>query len=371
MGRGVLRQAAAADKFSLRRHEPPADLARFLDFFWVIRWDLRGEPAYEQSILPHPNVNLAFEDTGAAVYGVDTRIFTRRLTGAGKALGVRFLPGGFRPFCSGPVSALTDRVVVARDFFGAAADEACRVVMAAEGDEDMITPAANLLRAAAAAANRPGAAQSAASQPGASQPAASQPGASQPAAGTAVGSADSAAVALAASLTARIAADPAMRRVSQLANAAGTTERQLQRLFAEYVGVSPKWVLCRARLHEAALRAETGDEIDWAALAAELGYADQAHLTRDFTATIGTSPARYAGSVLSGVSRAKGNRWRHRTPTEKVVAGAIAPPLGDALAPSNPLRGLGRPPPQARAPPPEARAPPGGGWVIRPRRRQG
>ncbi|MGQ0774748.1 MAG: AraC family transcriptional regulator [Pseudonocardiales bacterium] len=28
-------------------------------------------------------------------------------------------------------------------------------------------------------------------------------------------------------------------------------------------------------------------------MAAELGYADQAHLIRDFTATVGTSPAAY------------------------------------------------------------------------------
>ena len=41
------------------------------------------------------------------------------------------------------------------------------------------------------------------------------------------------------------------------------------------------------------MRAEQGGDVDWAALAAGLGYADQAHLTRDFTATIGVPPARY------------------------------------------------------------------------------
>jgi AraC-like DNA-binding protein len=52
----------------------------------------------------------------------------------------------------------------------------------------------------------------------------------------------------------------------------------------------------RARLHEAALRAEAEGlaSVNWAALAAELGYADQAHLARDFTATIGVPPTRYA-----------------------------------------------------------------------------
>jgi AraC-like DNA-binding protein len=52
----------------------------------------------------------------------------------------------------------------------------------------------------------------------------------------------------------------------------------------------------RARLHEAAQRADSGDPVDWAVLAADLGYADQAHLTRDFTATLGVPPTRYTAA---------------------------------------------------------------------------
>jgi transcriptional regulator GlxA family with amidase domain len=95
-----------------------------------------------------------------------------------------------------------------------------------------------------------------------------------------------------------IAARPQLLRVDELAEYAGMTVRQVQRLFAEYVGVPPKWVLRRARLHEAAALADAaqpGAGVDWAALAADLGYSDQAHLTRDFTAAVGAPPARYAG----------------------------------------------------------------------------
>lgn len=97
-----------------------------------------------------------------------------------------------------------------------------------------------------------------------------------------------------AALVARITDDPGLRRVDELSAASGMTARSLQRLFADYVGVSPKWVMRRARLHEAAERADSGEPVDWASLAANLGYADQAHLTRDFTATLGVSPTRYA-----------------------------------------------------------------------------
>ena len=252
----VLRPEAAATRFEVARPGPPADLAMFIDCFWVVRWDLRGEPAYERAILPHPSVNLVFEARGAAVYGVDRKVFTRRLCGVGKTLGVRFRPGGFRPFYSAPISTLNDRVVPARAIFGPAADGTCAAVMAAACDGEMTDLAAGLLRGVSP---RP-------------DPVAEQ----------------------VAGVVARIAADQGLRRVAQLADACGMSERRLQRLFADYVGVSPKWVMRRARLHEAALRADAEGEVDWAALAADLGYADQAHLTRDFTATLGIPPSRYA-----------------------------------------------------------------------------
>ncbi|GGU02878.1 helix-turn-helix domain-containing protein [Streptomyces coeruleorubidus] len=79
--------------------------------------------------------------------------------------------------------------------------------------------------------------------------------------------------------------------MSQLAAFADMSARQLQRMFAEYVGIGPKWVIRRARIQEAAARAAAEPQ-DWSALAAELGYADRAHFTRDFTASIGTSRHR-------------------------------------------------------------------------------
>ena len=100
---------------------------------------------------------------------------------------------------------------------------------------------------------------------------------------------------LMAGLVETIAGDGGITRVAPVAEQAGLTVRSLQRLFAEYVGAGPKWVIQRCRLQDAAARvAAQDDELDWAALAAELGFADQAHLTRAFTATIGVPPATYA-----------------------------------------------------------------------------
>jgi AraC-like DNA-binding protein len=268
MGRGVLRPDLAAAHFRLDRHQPSAALAPFVDYYWIPRWDLRGEPPYEQAVLPHPNVHLVFEASGAGIFGVDRRLFTRSLSGLGLAFGVRFRAGCFRPFWQAPISQLTDRVIPAVRLFGSQAEKTRQAIMGSADDDDarMVGYAEALLCSV-----RPE-----------RDPVAEQ----------------------VAALVSRITDDPGLRRVDELSAASGLTARTLQRLFADYVGVSPKWVMRRARLHEAAERADSGEPVDWALLASDLGYADQAHLTRDFTITIGVPPARYAtaGTALPASS---------------------------------------------------------------------
>jgi AraC-like DNA-binding protein len=98
-----------------------------------------------------------------------------------------------------------------------------------------------------------------------------------------------------------VAAEPGITRVDALADRCGSSVRRLQRLFAEYVGVAPKWVIRRYRLHEVTERMARGAASDRAGLAAELGYADQAHFTRDFTSMFGESPTCYAARYRAAV----------------------------------------------------------------------
>ena len=91
-----------------------------------------------------------------------------------------------------------------------------------------------------------------------------------------------------------IVGDRELSRVAAAAARAGIGTRRLQRLFAAYVGVPPKWVIRRARLHEAVERLEQGHGLDLAFLARELGYFDQAHFARDFRAAVGHPPTAYA-----------------------------------------------------------------------------
>ena len=92
---------------------------------------------------------------------------------------------------------------------------------------------------------------------------------------------------------ARIVADPGVTRVEQVAAAVGVSTRTLQRRFERHLGVGPKWVIQRRRIHDALEAIERGEPADWSALAARLGFADQAHFVNQFTALVGRPPGRY------------------------------------------------------------------------------
>jgi AraC-like DNA-binding protein len=301
MGRGVLRPDLAAAHLRLDRHQPSAALAPFVDYYWIPRWDLRGEPPYEQAILPHPNVHLVFEASGAGIFGVDRRLFTRSLSGLGLAFGVRFRAGCFRPFWQAPISQLTDRVIPAVRMFGSAAEKTRQAIMRAGACSG------------SGSGSGFGSGFGSGSGSGSDEADARMAGLAEALLYSVLPERDPVADQVAA-LVARITDDPGLRRVDELCVASGLSARTLQRLFADYVGVSPKWVMRRARLHEAAACADSGEPVDWAELASDLGYADQAHLTRDFTVTIGIPPTRYAtpslASFASTVRRASGARPR-------------------------------------------------------------
>ena len=101
-----------------------------------------------------------------------------------------------------------------------------------------------------------------------------------------------------------------MIQVADLADAAGVSTRQLERVFQVQVGLSPKRFL-RILRFQAALRAmHTGRRTPWVEVALSHGFYDQAHFSRDFKALAGTSPAAFGlhdwslSAMFSAVKRA-------------------------------------------------------------------
>jgi AraC-like DNA-binding protein len=88
---------------------------------------------------------------------------------------------------------------------------------------------------------------------------------------------------------------PHAASVSEVVAESGYSHRRFLTLFEEATGIAPKRftrVLRFRRTLEAFQRGEVGRE-GLGALAAALGYADQAHLTREFREHAGITPARY------------------------------------------------------------------------------
>lgn len=239
--------------FELHRFEPEPPLDRFVDRFWIAQWDL-DEP-FEQQVLSFPAVHIIFEDGEATISTLWREEFVRRLEGEGQVVGVMFRSGGFEPFLQAPVSSISERRLDIDEVFGTQGLDVARSIFSAGQDLEQIVSYLSAFL--------------------------------EPLAPTAptVGETMSEVVEL-------MLADPSLGRVDDLATRLGTSPRQVQRLFARYVGANPKFVIQRARVQLAAEAAQHHDT-DWARLATELGYSDQAHLTRSFKAEVGTSPAAY------------------------------------------------------------------------------
>lgn len=253
--RGVLPGASLpADALHHARIGASAALADRVQHCWIVRWDLRGQPALTPQTLPHPNVHAVFDDEGAWLYGVHTRRFSRRLEGRGEVFGIKFRPGVAQAIAGVPAARLRNRRVPLPG-----GDALQRALLARSPDDEAMVGVAEAWLSH-------------------TLPAADQRALQ------------------AAAIVDAIAADPAITRVEQLLPRWATSLRGLQRLFNEHVGVGAKWTINRYRLHEAIERMASGAPQDWAALALELGYFDQAHFIRDLKAMTGRTP----GQLLRG-----------------------------------------------------------------------
>lgn len=229
-------------------------LAEHVAHFWWVAWD--GPERMMAETLPHPSVHVVVEGRYTAhVLGVATGMFRRRLPRRGRVFGVKFRPAAFHAWFGGrSLATIADQRVPIADVFGAAGTAYARAIRA--------EPTAAGCRAIAEAFFGPRVPE-------------------LPPETRAV-----------RDLVERMAGDQAIVRVDQVAELAGLTPRTLQRRFLARVGVSPKWVVQRYRLHEAAALLAEGQH-SLAEIAAQVGYFDQAHFARDFRAVVGAPPSRY------------------------------------------------------------------------------
>jgi AraC-like DNA-binding protein len=272
--RGILHPWLLRQRVQLTRYPAGPALAGLVDRFWAVRWDLPPGTVHRQQVLTHPGANFSIGNADtrpgerqagpveARLNGVARGLTTRVLVGQGWTVAALTRPGGLGAFIAGSASDFTGRIAPLGQAIGA--DEAA-LLRQVTGEPDE-TSRVRLLAIALEQAVDP----------------------------------QRVLPAQQVADVARLAEiNRAVRKLTDLCEMAGIGQRTLQRMFLQYAGVSPTWVLRRYRLLEAAEAVRAGEQVSWAEIAVGLGYADQAHLIRDFRAAIGQTPAAYAAAQSS------------------------------------------------------------------------
>ena len=251
---------ADVESCCIRDHLMPSpDLAPYVAVAWSMHWTLEDGQSCTVPVLPNPCVQLAVKDGEAAVVGVVTGAFSATFTGTSFAFGLRFRPCGFQPFVREPASAYTDRQVPVTQLLPEMQPFAIRALAAERSSEGLLQLFEGELRK-----RLPSKTDHARSE--------------------------------VEMLVSELERNPNVLSVEDAARMHGVSARTLQRLFRKYVGVTPKWIIRRYRLKEAAARAQAGEAHDWAEVAQQLGYYDQSHLINDFKRMLGRTPAEFATS---------------------------------------------------------------------------
>ena len=254
-GRGILYPARLP---TFHREPAPERLGDRVRWFWIPRWQLEPGRVSRQRVLPFPASNLVIDPVGTSLTGPSTRASHRDLRGTGWAVGALLRPAGLGTLHSDP-SQLRDAevTVVDRD-----AGDLHRCVAAAMADPDETVGRQRAIEAFASWA------------------AAHLEPPEEPAA-------------LANAMEDLIASDSAIVRVDQVASRLNMSVRGVQRLARRYIGLPPLAVIRRYRLQEAARRLRLDPSLTVSQIAADLGYADHAHLSTDFRTVLGLTPSTY------------------------------------------------------------------------------
>jgi len=255
----ILDPVHAATRFELNRYLPSPTLSPFVEHHWTIHWDLRGLPPYISEVLPHSSINFAFTLGRGWITGIITGMYTYEVKDTESIIGTMFKPGGFYPFWKKNLSTITDQEIDTVTVFPEADEEFRYRLFDMENDETMVAKVEELLLS-----RKPRIDQN---------------------------------LTLITSILEAVNTDTYLRTVEMVTERFSVSERTVQHLFKKYVGVGLKWVLMRYRLLEAVELAAQLEDLNWALVAADLGYSHQSHCVNDFKKLVGKAPEQYAQSI--------------------------------------------------------------------------
>lgn len=255
-----------------RLHFPAPPLAAFIRCFWY--WETVPQPHRRERLLPNGEAALVFnlrdeemriydaDDTErfvscgvAAFSGARTNCFAIDTAVEDRVIGVEFQPGGAFPFFRMPASETANQSVGLEQLWRNASSEIREQLLAAPSVDAMFALLERSLLAQLA-----------------------RPLELHPAIQFARG---------------HICRAPHMATVSGLLEQVGLSQRRFIQLFHDQVGLTPK-AFCRVRRFQRVLQAvHCRHSVDWAQVALDGGYYDQAHFIHDFQGFSGMTPAAY------------------------------------------------------------------------------
>jgi AraC-like DNA-binding protein len=252
----------------IHRFAPTPGLAGVVRRYWMPIWSLPAGERSVQRVLQYPVCLIVVSDSYALLVGPTAGLSTQELAGSGWALGAMLQPAAGLALAGGPLGRLTDTAIPlgrAGGIDGAALEAAVRDAVGDDPDDRVRQQAAVSAVEQALTGLLPVDAEGE----------------------------------LVNAIVEYVEGDTGVQRVGQVCDKFAITERTLQRLTARRIGLSPKWLVQRRRLHEAAELLRGDDRPDLARVAADLGYADQAHFGRDFRTVTGLTPGEFAAEPRS------------------------------------------------------------------------
>jgi AraC-like DNA-binding protein len=242
-----------------REHAPAPDLAPWIQCHWTVQ--ATAAPPLPNRVLPDGCADVIVDlARGVYAFAVGPMRTAAVVDVAGRVdlLGVRFRPGAAALMLDAPLGEMCDLHVPLDALWGRVAAELGDALAAAPA-RDRVRHVERVLRARLSVA-RPG-----------------RDGGDV--------------VAHAVALFRRARGGVGVQAV---ASALGVHERRLERAFAHHVGLSPKFLARVERFRHAVALIDHAAPRPWSAIAYEAGYADQAHLVREFRALAGLTPTALA-----------------------------------------------------------------------------
>jgi AraC-like DNA-binding protein len=264
------------------RYRPKPPLTALVECLWY--WQGAPGPHLQERLLPQGQaamiLNLRdqpiaiYEDHGGARHygtavlsGARSNCFTIDCNQQEHVVGVQFAPGGASPFFRMPISELEDASFDMADLWGAEAGWVRERILAAPTPRAMLEVLATCLEERLGTYTRAGFGHTVRLHP--------------------------AVVYMARELD--ICDGPG--RVQTVTGKIGMSQRRVAQLFHEQVGVSPKTFHRVRRFQHTLARLRGVQHVNWADLAAECGYYDQAHLSHDFRHIADMTPSAYLAAA--------------------------------------------------------------------------